>query len=161
MAAKKIQVEIVRSTAKAHLVKDSTGREGWIQARWLSAENMVSHTTFEKALDNKAESQNKAAADRAFAAAENEFKSTMHPVRVVRETEKAVAAKCVINFAGFEEAKLVWFPKSAIDGSDGVALIPGWLIRAKQADLLQSFASHEQAYLVCGVNHPSTELQAA
>lgn len=128
----RIQVQIVRSTAKAHLIS-AEGKEGWIQARWLKADGTVAKATFEKAVTNAEERKEAFASKREFEAAERAFRQASHAVRVARETEKAVAAEVLLSIpGGFEETALVWFPKSAIEGGEGVAVIPGWMIRDRE-----------------------------
>lgn len=134
MKTTKINVTVIRETAKALLVKDEAGRQGWIQRRWF-ADGVVSSTTFEKAVSHAAERAESAARDADRAREARDFANAEHAVRVVRESEKAVACEIVVEFAGDEEAKLVWFPKSMIGGADGVALIPGWLITSKLAEV--------------------------
>lgn len=161
MAAKKIKVEVVRETAKALLVS-ANGQQGWIQKRWMDASGMVSETTFTKAVESNQARQVARDDQREAEAAEKLFRNSDHAVRVARETEKAVAATITIEFAGCETEKLVWFPKSAIGGGDGVAVVPGWMIRAKIAEALEGpqgsdyysrhrFCKGEVAYLVRGV----------
>lgn len=134
MKTTKINVTVIRETAKALLVADQAGREGWIQRRWC-ADGMVSAATFEKAVEHAAERKESAAREVEFAKAAREFANSDHAVPVVKETEKAVACEIAVEFAGDEETKLVWFPKSAIGGAEGVALIPGWLLNAKIEEL--------------------------
>lgn len=136
------QVEIVRSTEKAHLIA-ANGQQGWIQKKWLAADGTVSSTTFAKAVANATERAESAARKQESDRAAREFANAEHAVPVVRETEKAVAAEIVIEFAGDEETKLVWFPKSAIGGADGVALIPGWLLTAKIDELKNKPAGND------------------
>lgn len=134
----RITVEIVKSTAKAHFVKDAAGRTGWIQARWLKADFTVSAETFENAVCSAQERAADLSAQIEAEKIERNYRDSYHAVRVARETEKAVACEIVIEFAGSEETKLVWFPKSLLGGGDGIAEIPGWLIREKISEALSS-----------------------
>lgn len=43
MQTSKITVEVVKSTEKAHLVRFES-REGWVQRRWLGADNTARET---------------------------------------------------------------------------------------------------------------------
>lgn len=157
----RIQVAVARETAKALLV-EAEGRQGWIQRRWLAADGTVSAATFEKAVAGAQERREEAARQREAEAAERQFRDSFHRVPVVRESERAVAAEIVVEFAGAESGKLVWFPKSLLGGGDGVAEVPGWLIREKVAEALggpqggdyysrHRFCKGERAFLVRGV----------
>lgn len=54
-------------------------------------------------------------------------------MKVARETEKAVAVEVVFEAANAEReiTRLMWFPKSMIEGGEGVALVPGWMIEER------------------------------
>lgn len=148
----RIQVTIVRSTPKAHLVQDTTGRTGWIQARWLAADSTVSATTFEKAVASAADRAASQQRKSDFEAAEKQFRNNWHLVEVAKETEKAVAAKITILApGGFEEEALVWFPKSAIGGGENFAEIPGWMIRDREGSVGDNFrpSGSYQAHRMC------------
>jgi hypothetical protein len=143
MKSEAIKVEIVKETAKAYLVKDSAGREGWIQRRWLRADGTVIAATFERSAASKIERQQQR--DGAFAAAKA-FRNEAHRVSVARETEKAIGVTAVYGDGAFVHEgleKLVWFPKSQVREGK----VPGWLILAKARELGES--------LIGGCNHLS------
>lgn len=125
--SKRVEVEIVRSTKKAHLVKAADGRECWIQKRWLGEDGTVSAKTFDRGSEDLER-------DNEFKKAHAEFKNSRHGVVIERETEKAIACKAVFSVSSnddFGGERLVWFPKSqVVDGS-----VPGWLLFAKASDL--------------------------
>lgn len=146
--AARIQVTIIRSTAKAHLVADATGRQGWIQQRWLK-NGTVSAETFEKAVESAADRQQIRQSQQEADAAEREFERAAHRVAVVKETDKAVAAEVILRIpGGFEEPALVWFPKSAIGGGDGVAEVPGWMIREREQKVVSEWSPRGQGSYV-------------
>ena len=121
------QVTIVKSTAKAHLVADTTGRQGWVQNRSLKADSTVNTTTFDKAA---AEFTGRVQAKADAAAFANEF----HSIGLVqRETEKDVAVQADWSEECSDQAgkATIWFPKSQL--VDGQA--KGWLIEAKAREL--------------------------
>lgn len=132
----RIAVEIVRSTTKAHLVKDASGRETWIQARWLKEDGTVSADTFERGAAAKAERVEAAAAARLF-------RESHHLIKIARETEKAIAAEVILETpGGFETPTLVWFPKSRAELlGDGTAAVPGWMILAKEEEAPSNWRS--------------------
>lgn len=73
-------------------------------------------------------------ADRESVRLEAEFRNSDHPVRVDHETEKAVGVDVVLEVpGGYQDTVTVWFPKSMIGGGNGVAMIPGWMIRDREA----------------------------
>lgn len=121
-----MQVTIVKSTVKAHLVQNAAGQQAWIQARWLKADGTVSDSTFIK---GALKIQVKKDQDEALKAFKNEF----HAIQVARESEKAVAITVRIDLCDIERdiTRLVWLPKSQL--KDGAA--PGWLLLAKRAEL--------------------------
>jgi hypothetical protein len=122
-----MQVTIIKSTAKAHLVENAAGQQAWIQARWLKADGSVSDDTFNKSASALAKSK-------AEAEAEKEFKNSYHPLgEISKESEKAVAIQAHWeNFASEQSGSaLVWIPKSQI--KDGA--VPGWLLQAKAREL--------------------------
>jgi hypothetical protein len=121
------QVTIVTSTAKAHLVADAAGRQGWIQNRSLKADSTVNTTTFDKAA---AEFTGRVQAKAEAAAFANDF----HLIGLVqRETDKAIAVQADWDEHCSDQSgkSLVWFPKSQL--VDGQA--KGWLIEAKAREL--------------------------
>lgn len=122
----KTQVTIERETAKAYLVADSQGRQGWIQKRWLR-DGQVNSETFEKAVAT----QEKEAAWKERCAA---WKEDFHPVTVTRETEKAIAIEIVFERCDGEKeiSRFMWFPKSQVRNGNEV---PGWLLAAKNREL--------------------------
>jgi len=143
---KRITVEIVRTTEKAHLIS-AEGKQGWIQKRWLDASSTVSASTFAKAVNSAEERKAEFAAKQQAGRAEREFCNKDHAVRVVKETEKAVAAEVTLMVpGGFEETKLVWFPKSAIGGADGIAMIPGWMIRERENSAAENYSPSGRSY---------------
>jgi hypothetical protein len=142
----RIHVTIVRSTAKAHLI-EADGRQGWIQKRWLKDDGTVSAETFEKSAANHAQREAARQEEREWEAKEREFKDTLHRVRIVRQTEKAIATEVILRVpGGFEEPTLVWFPKSrvAIDGD--VAEVPGWMIREREWEVVDNYSPNGRGY---------------
>lgn len=122
-----MQVQIIKSTAKAHLVQNEEGRQAWIQARWLRADGTVNDKTFNNgavAIEQK----------KADAEADNAFANGMHEIHeIVKESEKAIALNARWeNFASDQTGTaLVWFPKSQIKNNS----LPGWLLKAKAKEL--------------------------
>lgn len=132
-----IKVEIVKSTAKAHLV-ESDGRKAWIQKRWLREDGTVNAKTFERqaAEQNALEKVKKA---------DQEFKSSLHELGPVeRETEKAIAIKAYWHEEHTDQAGscLAWLPKSQIQGGQA----PGWLLNAKARELPSRITNSQGAY---------------
>lgn len=122
----RIEVSIVRSTKKAHLVQDADGVQFWIQARNLK-DGSISERVHQTALQNKAEF----VADRQ---AERAAREAYFTVQVDRETEKAVGTSLAfITKTGGEVSRMIWFPKSML--RDGQA--PGWMIASKVDDAKQ------------------------
>lgn len=139
MNTKRIAVTVERETRKALFVTDGQ-RSGWIQRRWLGEDGTVSASTFEKAAGAAEERRADAEEDRLARISETIFRNSLHAVPVVRETEKAVAAEIVLSVpGGAEKTVLAWFPKSQIGGADGVAEIPGWMIREREADAVNGY----------------------
>lgn len=154
MSSHRISVVIVKSTPKAHLIADAADptRQGWVVARWVRPDLTVAAATFEKAVAAAAERAASAARKRDFEAAERGFANTDHAVRVAKETDLAVAAEVVILAPGGSEVtQLVWFPKSAIGGADGIALIPGWMIRDRETRACEGFrpAGYYERHRMC------------
>lgn len=118
---KRIEIQITRSTKKAHLVVSADGRQAWVQRRWVSDDNTVSEKTFTRQSE------------------EFEARNGSTSFDIARETEKAVAAECPINFAGFDDTMLVWFPKSVVEISDGKASAPNWLVNRKLDEAVERF----------------------
>lgn len=138
---KSTSVEVVRSTDKAHLVRDAEGREAWIQKRWLRADGTVNSATFSR---QAAEKATRLADKAAKGAADRAFKNDLHPVMAARESEKAIAVEARWeNFASDQSGKrLVWFPKSQV--KDGK--VPGWLIQAKAKEMRDALTSSSTAF---------------
>lgn len=136
---KRVNVKINRETAKALLVSDGAN-EAWVQRRWFDVTTgTVSAKTWQKAIDNAAERKEQWQAELADKKAEQEFRHAKHSVRVEKETEKAVAIKITVEMAGNESELLVWFPKSCIEGGEGVAEIMGWMLNEKINDKVDNY----------------------
>lgn len=134
----KMQVEIIKSTQKAHLVQNAEGRQAWIQARWLRADGTVSDETFNKGA--AAIEQNKA-----DEAAAKEFNNGLHEiVEIAKESEKAIAINAHWeNFASDQSGyALVWFPKSQVKNNR----LPGWLLKAKAKELKERLTSQYTSF---------------
>ena len=134
--AKKIKVEIEKSTAKAHLIKDAEGRVGWIRKRWLSADSTVSVKTLEKAVVNYKERQD-------IRAEAKEWSTACHRiVEIAKETVKAVAVNAVFDAYNIERTiyRLLWIPKSLIKNGG----VPGWFIAKKVNELEHEFYDRHQ-----------------
>ena len=125
----RVEVEIIRSTAKAHLVRAADGREGWIQRRWLAADGTVGEGTMDRADASRQAAARKREAEKA----ERVWRDSLHLVRIARQTEKAIAVSAPFEFAGDVDETLLWFPKSQCQPGEerGTAFVPGWLIAAK------------------------------
>lgn len=149
----RIPIQIVKSTPKAHLVADSEGRQGWIQKRWLGADNTVAAATFDKAVANQIARQADFEARQADQAAERAFCNAMHAVPVARQSERAVAAEVVVELGGCRTPRLVWFCKSQCGnaGRPGLVLVPGWLIRAKEREECEGYrgSSYYERHRYC------------
>lgn len=133
MNMEKINVIIEHETNKAYLVTDGT-RKGWIMNRSLSADNKVNKTTFEKACD---EYEARAALKAAAAEADEYWL-----VPVISETEKAVKIVVRVENVHLEQEiiRWAWFPKSQLKVEDNKILAPGWLIRAKLREIIESLS---------------------
>lgn len=131
MKASKVDVEIVRETPKAALVRDGKNREAWVQKRSLK-DNQVNAATWEKAVE-------KASERKASYAAERDFKNAKHPVHVVKETEKAIAVEFVLENGAEQSWKATaWFPKSQCDKKDDIWEVPGWLYMSREQDVVMN-----------------------
>lgn len=135
------QVSIVRETAKALLV-EAAGQQGWIQRRWLRADGTVSGETFAKAVANNSARKQAFAEERQAEAEFRNFKNTSHLVTIAKQTDKAIACEVIVELAGCESAKLVWFAKSCCEPgeAEGTALVPGWLIVEKHREAVEGFS---------------------
>lgn len=128
---KRTKVQIERQTQKAYLVSDNSGRRGWIQKRWLSADNTVAEKTLVKADENC----------RARQAAYSEAKvhsESLHAItKKVRETEKALAVEVILEFCDVEKIvdKMIWIPKSLVKDNS----VPGWFVIKKLNELLEEY----------------------
>ena len=134
--AKFVSVSVIRSTDKAHLIQDSSGREAWVQKRWLRPDGTVNAATFARqAAEKAARVADKAAAD----AASREFKNGFHSVTTARESEKAIAVEARWKNHATDQrgTRLVWFPKSQVNNGQ----VPGWLIQAKAKELREALTS--------------------
>jgi len=140
MAIKRLKVEIEKSTAKAHLIKDSEGRIGWIQKRWLAEDSTVSVKTFEKAVSNykeRAEIRSEA----------REWSNARHKIiEIAKETAKAIAVKASFDAYDVERTvhRLVWIPKSLIKNG----AVPGWWMAKKIDELKHEFYDRYQTGVV-------------
>jgi SH3-like domain-containing protein len=106
-SSRKIVVEIVVGTRKAKLVKDASGRQGWVQNRSYK-DGKVNATTFQNAV----ESFNEASQAKAAAAAPVELK-------IIKRTDLAVCFEITVDFylAEKTKTKTAWLPKSwLVDG---------------------------------------------
>lgn len=58
-----------------------------------------------------------------------EYQQAFHSIKMVRETEKAVAVEVIVDFCDIERdtTQLVWLPKSQLVNGQA----PGWLLNAK------------------------------
>lgn len=123
--SKRIEVKVVRETKKALMV-EADGRQGWIQRRWMDEDGTVSVATFDKATANQQARQAEQDAAR-------EWRQALHPVRVDRETEKAIGTEVVYVSGDGEQTirRMLWLPKSQSANDEGARLFPGWLIAAK------------------------------
>ena len=140
------KVIIVRSTPKAHLVKDDQGRECWIQQRWLKEDQTVSSKTFERGVESKAKFDSERAT---FKQAASDFRNNRHPIQILGESAsgKAVAVQAVFSDGyGVNEdiTKRVWLPKSQV--VNGAA--PGWLLEAKARELGEGFIGGQNHFSI-------------
>ena len=135
----RVAVEIVRSTARAHLVKSADGREAWIQARWLKNGSVAAETFNRQAAEMASRARD--------LATRKEWKNAFHNIGApVRETEKAVAIEARWHEPNTDQSgkRLVWFPKSQI--KDGA--VPGWLIEAKARELREAISRQYAAFKI-------------
>lgn len=129
----KIAVEIVKETKKAKLVKDSEGREAWVQNRSFN-NGLVNQEVFEKGVEFLA--------GRAQESAERkEFNDNLHPVTVDWESEKAIGVDYEAEFVQASsmyhtKRVRVFFPKSQCVYMDGAWHVKGWMLEAKKAEAL-------------------------
>lgn len=134
----RIRVGIIRSTAKAHLINDESGRQGWIQKRWLAPDGTVAAHTFEKAVA----SFERAAAVRAITAG---WQDAYHRVRFDTETERAVGTVITVWSADREKSRqfTLWFGKAILRDNK----VPGWAILSN----LDKILNQHQVKAVGGV----------
>jgi hypothetical protein len=143
---KRLSVQILRSTPKAHLI-EANGQQGWIQKRWLAPDGTVSEAVFAKAVASHQEREEARQRQSEWESEEEAFKQTLHRIRIAGETEKAVAAEVLLRVpGGFEDTVLVWFPKSrvAIDGD--FAEVPGWMIREREWGAVDNYSPNGRSY---------------
>ncbi len=124
----KIPVKIIRSTFKAHLVEDESGRQGWVTIKSLRNGHVLSRT-FENAvsyyrmiIDSREEKK-----------AEN---NKMYDLKfIAKETPKALALQVhwAEEITDQRGSSIIWLPKSKIKESSA----PGWLLKAKIEELQQ------------------------
>lgn len=130
----KIAVEIVRETKKAKLVRDSAGREAWVQNRSFK-NNEVSEAVFSKGVEFLA--------GRVDAAAEAKaFDESLIPVTVAWESDKAIGVDRTAEFiqaSSMYHTKRVrlFFAKGQCVMIDGVWNVKGWQWNAKSAEALE------------------------
>lgn len=128
----KVNVSVVRETAKAVLVQNVKGEQGWIQKRWLK-EGLVSVATFEKAVASfnahAAEKQN-----------EREWNNTWFPVQILGETEKAIKVSVQLELCHVEQTRFVdvYIPKSQVTNGQ----VKGWLLLAKAKEASEKYRGH-------------------
>ncbi len=141
--ADRTAVTIVKSTDKAHLIEDDDGRQGWIQKRWLRDDNTVGTKTFDRSIESKTTREAESKRLRELA---SEFRNDFHPIKIVRETEKAVAATAswMDGYCVNEGEQLAWFPKSQVQ--DGA--VPGWLILAKAREIGERLIGNKNHYSI-------------
>lgn len=116
--AKTYKVDVIRSTAKAHLVSVE-GHEIWVQSRSLKSDGTITQTAFDSGVAFKSKCEAKA-----------ESNSSFYDLPAANwESDKAVGVKV----KAFEEStdcefkEMLFFPKSVL--KDGRA--PGWIIQKK------------------------------
>jgi len=128
---KRTKVQIEKETKKAYLVIDANGRKGWIQRRWLGADNTVAEKTLAKANDNYKANQ------AAYAEAKNHSESLHAITKIVRETERALAVEVILEFCDVEKMadKMIWIPKSLVKDNS----VPGWFVIKKLNELLEEY----------------------
>ncbi len=68
-----------------------------------------------------------------------EYNDSYHDIRVVRESDKAVALEVSVDFCDFEKSrvKLAWIPKSVLQNAQA----PGWILDAKLSELTSEASS--------------------
>lgn len=137
---KRITVEIVRSTDKAHFIKSADGRQGWIQARWLREDSTVNSDTFGK-------SAGKAQMFANMAKNAADFKEALISFTPDVQTERAVGVVVNIDYIDVEKdvKRTVWFPKSQIVNG----AVKGWLINAKLRELRELVSGRGSVAFEC------------
>jgi len=135
-------VKIERETKKAYLVKDKSGRKGWVQKRWLRVEDLtVAAKTFEKAIKNFKERERAAAEAR-------EWANSYHAIiKVARETEKAIAVEANFDAYDLERdfTRLIWIPKSLLCDM----AVPGWFLLKKIYEAADELAEKIHTGVLC------------
>jgi len=128
---KRTKIQIERQTKKAFLISDGNGRKGWIQKRWMDADGTVAEKTLARADENYRQHQ------AAYAEAKEHANSYHKIINQVRETEKAIAVKVVLEFCDVEKiySKLIWIPKSLLKDNT----VPGWFVNKKLNELLEEY----------------------
>jgi hypothetical protein len=120
----RITVEIVRSTDKAHFVKDAAGRTAWIQARWLrETDSTVSTATFERGAEKSSTRADRAAEAKAF-------RDVSHEILIARETDKAIASTVLLSTpGGFIHVTVTITPQGTVSVAREVIppVLPFWL----------------------------------
>jgi len=124
----RVEISIIKETHKACLV-EAEGKKGWVQKRWLRADNTVAANTFAKAVESHTSAQ--AHRDKIKA-----FQDGYHCLEIERETDKAVAVKAFCEECVSDQVitRLAWFPKSVMREGK----IPGWLIDRKREEIYES-----------------------
>ncbi len=132
---KRIKVQIVKSTKKAHLIKNDQDRQGWVQKRWLKNDDTVAIKTFEKATASFEE-------HKASFVAKRKFNNDLHTIKIDRQSEKAIASLIILEVPGGDSVeRFVWFPKSMCEPGqlEGTALVPGWMIQDRQKEAVNTY----------------------
>lgn len=126
-----------KGKAKAHLVQDEQGRQGWIMAKSLNENNEVNEATFEKAVENFVTPEQKEAERQAERDADN----AMIDVADFIEGESA-SGKAVYMTAEWAEEhtdqageKRIYFPKSMVKNG----ALPQWMLNKKAAEIREDF----------------------
>lgn len=144
----KILVKINHTTfkkgrAKAHLVEDAQGRQGWIMARSLNENSEVTAATFEKAAASYVSPEEKKRSAEEERTAFLNAGKVMVPVADFIEGESA-SGKAVYMTASWAEEitnqtgnNRIYFPKSMI--KDGA--LPQWLLEKKATELREELTS--------------------
>jgi SH3-like domain-containing protein len=142
----KTNVEIVKETAKAKLVQDSEGRQGWVMNKSYS-DGLVNSKTFEKSVEKmagfKSLVEEKKEADKSFAPI----------IEIKKSTDKAVCLSAfweeeITDQTGYRD---IWIPKSLLNEHEAV---PVWFLRKKATELREALTKQRGAYFtvhVCGV----------